>query len=109
MSTTDIQKAVRLTPGPLPLAVAKSEADRLEALLANAQRNGAKDMSYRELREEFVRVYGKEIFPHTVQSRLNALEHAGRVACEREQRRKCRVTGVLVQVYAVPMKQAGLL
>lgn len=109
MSAPDIRKAVRLTPGPLPVNVAKSEADRCEALLAQAQRNGAADMSYRELREEYARVYGVEIFPHTVQARLNALEHAGRVVCDRENRRKCRITGVLVQVYSVPLKQVELI
>lgn len=109
MSASDIQKAVRLTPGPLPLDVAKSQADRCEAVLANAQRSGAQNMSYMEVRADYSRIYGDELFPHTVQARLNALEHAGRVVCDRENRRKCRITGVLVQVYSVPLKQVELI
>lgn len=106
----DIQKSTRLNPGPLPLSVAKTQADRIEAVLANCQRNGIEAMTYMEIREETVRVYGKEgeMWPHAVNARLSALEAAGRVVCDREHTRPCKVTGVAVKVFSVPMVQASV-
>lgn len=101
-------KAKRYTTGPLPLHQAKKQADRVEALLAANQRGGGKNMTNVEMCEAYLRTYGENLFPHHGMARLNNLEAAGRVVCERENRRACTVTNHKVQTYTVPLAQARL-
>jgi hypothetical protein len=105
MASPDTQRVKRYTTGPLPLAAAKTRADRLEALLADHQRSGAADMTVRELCEAFCRVYGSVMFPNHCEAGMAALEAAERVVCDRENPRACRVTGVRVKVYRLEAKQ----
>lgn len=107
--SADTHGLKRYTTGPLSLQDAKTRADRLEALLANHQRNGGADMTTREACEAFQRVYGVELFPHHGEAGLGALEAAQRVLCEREHKRPCRVTGVTVKTWRVAEKQVELI
>jgi hypothetical protein len=109
MTTAQSQQAVRLSTGPLPLSQAKAQADRVESLLANHQRDGGKDMTVREVCEAYLRVYGDPMFPNHAEGRLGNLEAAKRVVCDRENKRQCRVTGVTVKVYRVVEKQVELI
>jgi len=109
MTATSTSQAARLTTGPLPLSEAKAQADRIEALLANHQRGGGKDMTVREVCAAYERVYGEPMFPNHAEGRLGNLEAAKRVECDRENRRPCSVTGVTVKVYRVAVKQVELL
>lgn len=106
---TDTQGVRRFTTGVLPLSQAKTRADRLESLLAQHQRDGGLDMTTREACEAFQRVYGAELFPHHGEAGLSALEAAQRVLCDRENKRRCRVTGVMVKTYRVELKQVELI
>lgn len=109
MSSTDTHRVKRYTTGPLPLDQAKSRADRLEALLAQHQRGGGQDMTVRELCEAYTRVYGDQLFPHHGEAGMNLLEAGKRVDCDRENKRHCTVTGVLVKVYRLRAKQVELI
>ena len=109
MTTTQVRDGRRLTTGPLPLSQAKLQADRVESLLADHQRNGGSDMTVREVCEAYQRVYGDPMFPNHAEGRLGNLEAAKRVECDRENKRPCRVTGVTVKVYRVVAKQVELI
>jgi len=98
-------RPVRLSPGPLPLSVAKTQADRIESILASHQRNGGADMTTREICEAYERMWQVMLFPNQAEGRLASLEAAQRVVCDRENRRKCRVTGQTVKVYFVQAQQ----
>lgn len=49
------------------------------------------------------------MFPHTGMARMNNLEAAGRVVCDRDNKRICTVTGERVQVYSLPLQQVDWL
>lgn len=106
--STDTQTVKRYTTGPLPLAEAKKQADRVEALIAAHQRAGGVDMTNVEMCEAYQRVYGEVLYPHHGMARLNNLEAANRVVCDRVDKRRCSVTGHQVQTYTVPMMQVRL-
>lgn len=105
MTTSTTPRGVRLYPGPLPLNVAKTQADRVESILAKTQRLGGADMTTREICEAYKDVWGVMLFPGQAEGRLASLEAAERVICDRENKRKCRVTGQVVKVYCVPAVQ----
>lgn len=107
--TETTAKPVRLHPGPLPLTVAKTQADRIEAILASHQRNGGADLTTREVCQEYERIWGVMLFPNQAEGRLASLEAAERVVCDREKKRKCRVTGQVVKVYSVQALQVEIL
>lgn len=109
MSATDTHSVKRYTTGPLSLSDAKTRNDRIEALLAAHQRNGGQDMTVREVCEAFQRVYGAQLFPHHGEAGINALEAAKRVQVDRENKRHCTVTGVLVKVCSLQAKQVELI
>jgi hypothetical protein len=106
--STDTPTAKRYTTGQLPVHEAKKQADRAEALLAAHQRAGGVDMTNVEMCEAYQRVYGETLYPHHGMARLNNLEAANRVVCDRENKRPCSVTGKLVQTYTVPLLQVRL-
>lgn len=99
----------RYTTGPLPISQAKTRADRLESVLANLMRTGMPDATVRELCEAFWRTYEVQLFPHHGEAGLAALEAAGRVECDRDNKRPCTVTGVSVKVYRLHAKQVSWL
>lgn len=110
--SADTQTALRpkrYTPGPLPLDKARAQIDRMESLLANLQRNGQPDATVRELCEAYKATYGEEMFPHHGEARCCALEAAGRVLCDRDNKRLCRVTAQRVKVYRLIPKQVDFL
>lgn len=49
------------------------------------------------------------MFHHTGMARMNNLEAAGSVVCDRENKRICAVTGDRVQVYSLPTQQVDWL
>jgi hypothetical protein len=109
MSAVDTQGVKRYTTGPLPLSAAKTRNDRVEALLAAHQRSGGQNMTVREICEAYQRVYGEQLFPNHGEAGVSALEAAKRVQVDRENRRHCTVTGVLVKVCSLPAKQVELI
>ena len=106
--SADTTTAKRYTTGPLPLSEAKKQADRVEALIAAHQRAGGVDMTNVEMCAAYLRVYGETLYPHHGMARLNNLEAANRVVCDRENKRACSITGQRVQVYALPLLQTRL-
>ncbi len=116
-TATDTQSVKRYTTGPLPLSDAKTRADRVEALLAQHQRDGGRDMTVREMCVAFDSMgwlnksTGRPLvlFPNHAEAAFAALEAAERVQCDRENKRACRVTGVHVKVYRLQVKQVELI
>jgi hypothetical protein len=116
MSASDTQRVKRYTTGPLPLCDAKSRADRLEALLAQHQRAGGRDMTVKELCRAYNgaqfrhEVTGDllELYPNTCEAGMSSLEAAQRVECDRENKRHCTVTGVEVKVYRLKARQVEI-
>lgn len=106
----------RFTTGPLSVSEAKTRNDRVEALLARHQRNGGVNMTVREMCEAFNemryldgRGQPMELFPNHAEAAFANLEAAERVECDRENKRKCTVTGVMVKVYRLREKQVELI
>jgi hypothetical protein len=116
MSTLDTQGVKRYTTGALPLKDSATRADRVERIMANHQRGGGQNMTVREICEAFnqagfMRAEARELlvlFPHHGEAALGLLEAAKRVVCDRTNKRKCTVTGVLVKVYWLRERQAEM-
>ncbi len=77
-------------------------------LVIGAMRNGANDMTRAEIKEAYQRRHNKLIESGTVSARVAGLKAAGRLL-QREQPRKCGVTGKLKTAVYVPAKQSSLL
>lgn len=87
--------------------VLKTEADKILDICVGAQRNGAHDMSGREIQQRYEFLYGKRIDSGTVSARVNALILAGRL--KRSQfSRACSVTGRDIYPVLVLMAQTRL-
>lgn len=87
--------------------VLKTEADKILDICLGAQRNGAQDLSGREIQARYELLYGKRIDSGTVSARVNALILAGRL--KRSQiSRACSVTGRDIYPVLVLMAQTRL-
>lgn len=76
-------------------------------IVVAAQRNGAADMTRREIWHEYERITGKRIDPGTIAARVKNLIDAGRLISSQD-RRICSVSGITVAPVFVPEKQARL-
>lgn len=85
-----------------------SKQKALYDLVLGAQRNGAADMSMRELQAAYERLHGKRIDMSSVSSCCNGLVAAGRLARSTPVR-SCTVTGRDILPLSVPLTQARLL
>lgn len=86
--------------------IAGMQAIVLEICLS-AQRNGALDLSSREIQALYEQQYGKRIEAATIAARVNGLVSAHRLERVREGR-PCSVTGIEIHPVRVPMTQARL-
>lgn len=85
----------------------KTEADKILDICLGAQRNGAHDMSGREIQHQYELIYGKRIDSGTVSARVNALILAGRLK-RSSVARACSVTGRDIYPVLVLMAQTRL-
>lgn len=76
-------------------------------IVVGAQRNGAKDLSLREIQARFEQREGQRIDVSTVSARVNNLVAAGWLQ-RRADIRPCTVTGMGVHPVYAPEKQARL-
>lgn len=76
-------------------------------IVLGAQRNGAQDVSLREIQQRYERLYGKRIDVSTVSARVHNLVAAGWLH-RRADIRACSVTGQGVHAVFVPPSQARL-
>lgn len=87
--------------------VLKTEADKILDICVGAQRNGAHDMSGREIQQRYEFLYGRRIDSGTVSARVNALILAGRLK-RSSIARACSVTGRDIYPVLVLMAQTRL-
>ncbi|WP_114968534.1 hypothetical protein [Rhodoferax ferrireducens] len=99
--------------GAVGLSNLKKLQDKILDICIAAQRNGARDLSGREIQQRYeqhfslAQGYAVRIEMSSVSSRVNALVSAGRL--ERvEVARACAVTGSNILPVRVPMTQASL-
>ena len=81
--------------------------DELHDICLAAQRNGADDMSGREIQAAYERLTGKRIDASSISSRINSLVAAGRLV-RLDISRACKVTGNNILPVRVPATQARL-
>ena len=84
-----------------------SKQKALFDLVLGAQRNGAKDLSMRELQAKYELVHGKRIDMSSISSCCNALVAAKRLVRSTEAR-ECSITGRDILPLSVPALQARL-
>ena len=84
-----------------------SKQKALLDLVLGAQRNGAKDLSMRELQASYELVHGKRIDMSSISSCCNGLVAAGRLV-RATPVRSCSITGRDILPLSVPVQQAVL-
>lgn len=89
-----------------PKTLARRQREVLDIVLG-LQRNGAVDVSRREIQASYERVYSKRIDMSSVSSSVHALVSAGRLYSV-PKLRECVVTGKTICPVAVVASQAGL-
>ena len=89
-----------------PKVLARRQRDVLDIVLG-LQRNGAVDVSRREIQASYERVHGKRIDMSSVASSVHALLAAGRLYSA-PKARECSITGKTICPVAVAATQAGL-
>lgn len=104
ISTADTSAASFDAQRPRWLA---SKQKALFDLVLGAQRNGAADMSMRELQGAYERLHGKRIDMSSISSCCNGLVAAGRLV-RATPVRSCSVTGRDILPLSVPVQQARL-
>lgn len=87
--------------------LSRQQQDILD-LVIGAMRNGARDMTRAEIKEAYQRRYSKLIESGTVSARVSGLKASGRLL-QRDQPRKCGITGKLKTAVYVAEKQASLI
>ena len=90
-----------------PRNLSRQQRDILD-LVIGAMRNGAKDMTRAEIKEAYQRRYSKLIESGTISARVSGLKASGRLL-QRDQPRKCGITGKLKTAVYVAEKQASLI
>lgn len=107
MQTHSINQASAQAFAQVGNMVLKAESDKILDIVLAAQRNGALDLTRREIQKRYELQYGKHIESSSVSARVHALVVAGRLKCGSKDR-ACSVTGKMVGTVLVPMTQARL-
>lgn len=82
-----------------------SMLDQIESVIAQAMRNGAKDLSMKEVQLAMVRVYGRSVELSSISARVNELVSAKRVVRDKVNLRPCTVTGKAIEPLSVVAEQ----
>jgi len=94
--------------GTIGNAELKTSSDKLFDICLAAQRNGADDLSGREIQARYELLYGKRIDSGTVSARVNALVTAKRLV-RLTFSRPCSITQRDIYPVRVPATQARLM
>lgn len=87
----------------------KQQGDVVLDIVVAAVRNGAIDMSLREIAQTFTKVHRKPIDVGTVSARVTALVDAGRLVRLPGSVRACSISGKTVSPVTVPATQVRLI
>ena len=86
----------------------KFQADAVLDICIAAQRNGAQDLSLREIARRWELLHGRQIDVGTVSARVSNLIAANRLVRLPGAMRACTISGKTVHPVSVPMKQERL-
>ena len=86
----------------------KNQVDLVFDIVAGACRNGALDMSLREIAHTYQRIHGKPIDVGTVSARVTALVMAKRLVRLQGAERPCSITGKTVHPVTAPAHQVAM-
>lgn len=86
----------------------KSLADLIEAVVANAMRSGAKDMTMREVQQALVTKYARSVDMSSISGRVSELIEAKRMVRDKTVTRVCTVSGYTVHPLTVPPQQVRM-
>jgi hypothetical protein len=98
----------RESHGQISMRQRKTQNDEVFDIVVGACRNGAQDMSLREIARAFATVHGRNIDVGTVSARVSALVDAQRLVRLKGSIRACTITGKTVAPVTVPAKQVRL-
>lgn len=94
--------------GQIGMRERKGQLDVIFDIVLGACRNGAPDLSLREIAAAYHRLHGKPIDVGTVSGRVTQLVTAQRLVREPGSERLCTLSGKTVHPVTVPAKQARL-
>lgn len=101
-----IAQSSRAALGEISMSDRKSQGDVIFDLVQAACRNGAHDMSLREIAYTYeLQNGGRRIDVGTVSARVNALITAKRLVRLKDQPRPCTRSGVSIEPVTVPARQ----
>ena len=86
----------------------KYQADAIVDICIAAQRNGAQDLSLREIARRWELLYGRQIDVGTVSARVSNLIDANRLVRLEGTTRSCTISGKTVHPVSVPVTQVRL-
>ncbi len=104
----------RRSLGAVGLRGRKTLADKIHGVVQAAQRNGARDMSMREIQrtlaEREVDANGRPLWVDvsSISGRVNELVAAQRLLRDRAHPRPCLVSGRMIEPLSVPVRQERL-
>lgn len=105
MTSEHIAPTSRAALAEISLSSQMSMMDRIELVITNAMRNGAKDMSMKEVQAALERTYGLHVELSSISGRVNALVNAKRVVRDKLHPRTCSVTGRSIEPLSVAAEQ----
>lgn len=112
LNAPEMSSATRITSAQalhgIGLRTQKQQADKVLDIVIAAQRNGAKDLSLREIAKRWELVHGVTIDVGTVSARVCNLIDQHRLVRIKENSRPCSVSGKTVQPVCAPEKQARM-
>lgn len=92
----------------VPLRERQNLSDQIHDVVAAALRNGAKDVSMREVQDVLWRVHGKRVDMSSISGRVNDLVAAKRLVRDTEHARPCQISGREIHPLSVPAQQGRL-
>lgn len=90
------------------LTARKTMGDRIHDVVAQACREGAKDMSMREIQLALNQRSGIYMDMSSISARVNALVCAQRLVRDKLNPRQCSITGKNIEPLSLPVQQARL-
>lgn len=82
--------------------------DLIEAVVAAAHARGLRDMSGKEIQDEYNRLHGQFVEMSTLSGRIHSMIESGRLERDELHTRPCRITGQQIAPVKLPVVQVGI-
>jgi hypothetical protein len=82
--------------------------DRIEEVVASARSRGLRDMSGKEIQDEYNRLHGHFVEMSTLSGRIHSMIESGRLERDELHTRPCRITGQHIAPVKLPVMQVGI-